>query len=181
MAAKTTSAPVTRILQSSYGPIGSGIPSRNQAQPIQRPNPSMDLLSLEQSNISRDMCMPAPTTPLQSQGTAMNGMMGSGPNMVLQPNVMTSGQNLGSHTQNAPIPPSATPGHQGAMQSQGYRASMATVQGTNSMAADGVPRSNVGVTPVRNFPEGGAEAEGMRWEFILFSHYQFNKMFMCWF
>ena len=169
MAAKTTSAPAARILQSSYGPIGSGIPSRNQAQPIQRPNPSLDPMSLEQGTVARDISMPAPTTPLQNQAPAINGMMRSSPNVPLPSNVMTSGPNLVTPTQNASNPHSVIPNLQGAMQNQAYRVSMANAQGSSSMAVDGTPRSNVGVTPVRTFPEGGGEEGWLRFFFDNFA------------
>ena len=108
------------------------------------------------------MGMPTATPPLQNQANPVNMMMRSAPNVPHPRNVMTSGQNLVTPTQNVPMSMTVSPNHQGVMPNQTYRgSSVATVQGTMSMSAGGTPRSNVGVTPVRgvNFQDGAGDAE----------------------
>ena len=157
MAAKTAPPSATRILPPNYGPIGSGIPSRSQTQPIQRPSPAIEPMSIDQGNVSsvHDMGVSNVPISLQNQGTPVNGMMTSTHSMGMQ--MMTSVSSLPN-----PIPHSATHTNQGAMQNTTYRNPMSSVQ--TQMSTESTPRTNVGVTPVRNvnpnFPDGASDGEG---------------------
>ena len=161
MATKTTASPPTRILQSTYGPIGSGIP-RSQPQPIQRPNPPMEPTE-ENPMRAAELGNPNATMPRPMQGPAMNGMMNQSQSAAPQHASMISISSAVS-PQNQTLSHSVSANHSEMMQNQMYRPSLSSVPTPIGMTAEGTPRSSVGVTPVRginnNFQNATAEEKG---------------------
>lgn len=166
MATKTSSSPATRILQTSYGPIGSGIPSRNQPQPIQRPIPSAE--PSEESPL-RGPELGVQNTPMSRQmsGPAVNGMMNA-PQPITPHHAGMSSVPGAVTPQNQGISQPANANHPDAMSNQMYRTSLPNVPTPIGMSAEGTPRSNTGVTHVRavnnNFANVSGDGEGWYWQ-----------------